>query len=515
MSRGTRGSVYRSIQTLFGVGSFAGMTDSQLLERFLTRGGEEAEAAFAALVANHGPMVWDLCRGILVDPHAAEDAFQATFLVLVRKAGSIRRRDAVGPWLHGVARRVAVRAKRAAARWPRGEARVTEMTAPPGPDPLRRNEFEALHEEVSRLAEKYRAPLVLCYFEGRTQAEAAQLLHCPVGTVGVRLYRARELLRGRMARRGCALAVGWAGATFGSETAQAAIPSGLVELTIEAAMRAAAGGRLAAGAFPAAVTQLAEGVIRTMTITKLTVAAASVLAAGLVTAGAGWLAAGAGGQRAQVGPLAAAPQQAGDQVLKARAASTKNLMQLGLAMHNYAHENQKRFPAAAIQKDGKPLLSWRVALLPYLAQQALYAKFHLDEPWDSPHNKTLLDEMPATYASPVPKDDPKSSTYYQVFAGPGTLFGGEEGTKIDDIADGSAMTIMIVEAANPVPWTKPEDVPFNAAQPLPQLGGLFEDGFNVLFADGSARFIRKNVPPNVLRALITYNGREMVTLDQF
>ena len=120
MSRDS-GSILRSLRTLFSVGTAGGMTDGQLLEQFLSRRGEEAEAAFAALVASHGPMVWDVCRGILADSHAAEDAFQATFLVLVRRAGSIRRRDAVGPWLHGVARRVAVRARAVAARRRRRE----------------------------------------------------------------------------------------------------------------------------------------------------------------------------------------------------------------------------------------------------------------------------------------------------------------------------------------------------------------------------------------------------------
>jgi polysaccharide biosynthesis/export protein len=152
-----------------------------LLEQFLSRRDEGAEAAFTALVSLHGPMVWDLCRGILSDPHAAEDAFQATFLILVRRAGSIRRRDAVGSWLHGVARRVAVRARAAEARRRRQEGQGREMKAipMPAPDVAGREQVEALHEEVDRLMEKYRTPVVLCYFEGRTHAEAARLLECP------------------------------------------------------------------------------------------------------------------------------------------------------------------------------------------------------------------------------------------------------------------------------------------------------------------------------------------------
>jgi RNA polymerase sigma factor (sigma-70 family) len=165
MPKKVEGSTVRSIQTLFSVGSVGGMTDGQLLEQFLCRRDEGAEAAFTALVSLHGPMVWDLCRSILSDPHAAEDAFQATFLILARRAGSIRRPDAVGPWLHGVGRRVAVRARAAEARRRRHEGQGREMKAipTPAPDPSGREQVEALHEEVDRLTEKYRTPLVLCF----------------------------------------------------------------------------------------------------------------------------------------------------------------------------------------------------------------------------------------------------------------------------------------------------------------------------------------------------------------
>ena len=174
-------------------------------------------------------------------------------------------------------------------------------------------------------------------------------------------------------------------------------------------------------------------------------------------------------------------------------------------------------PPAAIRKDGKPLLSWRVAILQHLdgKEKALYEKFHLDEPWDSPHNKKLLDQMPDIYAPVTKKDEPKHSTYYQVFTGPGALFGGDEGTKLKDIWDGTAWTIMVVEAADPVPWTKPEDLPFNKGERLPQVGGLFKDTFHAAMADGSVRRIVKKVDPIVLRALITSRGGEVISADTF
>jgi hypothetical protein len=259
-----------------------------------------------------------------------------------------------------------------------------------------------------------------------------------------------------------------------------------------------------------------------MIITKLTGCVAAVLlATGAVTVGRGRLAGDpkpnpAGPAPAPVAVAAAPAQgQANQNDAAARSQSMNNLMQIGLAMHNYAGSHGDAFPAAAIRKDGKALLSWRVAILPYLDQGELYEKFHLDEPWDSPHNIALLDQMPDIYAPVTHQDESKHSTYYQVFTGRGALFGGAEGTKLADIKDGTAWTIMIVEAAKPVPWTKPEDLPFDASKPLPKLGGLLEDGFCACFADGSARFLKRNVGSKVLKALITANGREKVSGDEF
>jgi RNA polymerase sigma factor (sigma-70 family) len=529
MPRRVHGSALRSIQTLFSVGSVGGMTDGQLMEQFLCRRDEGAEAAFTALVRIHGPMVWDVCCGILSDWHAAEDAFQATFLVLARRAGSIRRRDAVGPWLHGVARRVAIRARAAAGRRQPREGKAVEMMATPNPDQILREQIEVLHEEVDRLAEKYRSPLLLCYFEGRTHVEAARQLKCPVGTVSFRLSRARELLRARLTRRGLALPAVWVGAMLRPETASAAMPIGLAEATIKVAMNLAAGKVMTAGMVPVSMAGLVKGEIRTMIFTKLTMITAGVVATGFVAAGVGLLVAGSraaplvqwaaapaqagGGGAAPLVQRAVAPAQADGDDQEARAASSKNLLSLGLAMLNFAHD-KNQFPATAVRKDGKPLLSWRVALLPFLDEQALYNKFHLDEPWDGPHNKGLLDQMPAIYA-PVRRrnEDSKHSTYYQVLAGPGALFGGDGGPKRDEIKDGADLTIMVVEAAKPVPWTKPDDVLFEKGKPLPELGGLFKDGFHALFANGRVLFLSRKNKLEVLRALITPNGGEAISDD--
>jgi hypothetical protein len=183
-------------------------------------------------------------------------------------------------------------------------------------------------------------------------------------------------------------------------------------------------------------------------------------------------------------------------------------------MHGY-HDNRRAFPAAAIySKDGKPLLSWRVALLPYLDQKNLFNQFKLDEPWDSPHNKKLLSKMPKFYA-PVGVDTKQPhSTFYRVFVGPGAAFEGTQGQRITGFTDGTANTVLVVEAGEEVPWTKPDELKFDPKGKLPKLGGHFKGGFNVLMADGTVRFIRADFDPQILRAAITRNGGEVIDFDK-
>jgi prepilin-type processing-associated H-X9-DG protein len=211
----------------------------------------------------------------------------------------------------------------------------------------------------------------------------------------------------------------------------------------------------------------------------------------------------------------------------ARVRSSNNLKMLGLAMHEY-HNQYNKLPRPAIYSpQGKPLLSWRVAILPFLEREALYMQFHLDEPWDSEHNLELLKVMPKEYAPVVGADSaPPYATYYQVFtsdwvraqATPGwAMFNSQpqpDGLALTmamvSAADGTANTLMIAEAWHPVPWTRPDDLPYAPDQPLPKLGGLFPNGFNAAFADGSVRFINRDTDEAVLRALITWNGGEQI-----
>ncbi len=255
------------------------------------------EVAFEALVERHGPMVFQVCRSVLSDPHDAQDAFQATFLVLARRAGSIRERGSVASWLFGVAARVAARARVAAARRRKHESGAAAMAARQGvnwsvPWPeceQERDELDraaALHEELARLPQKYREPVVLCYLEGRTYQEVADKLRRPIGTVKVRLSPAHGLLRGRLARRGLGLPAGLAAVDVVAESASAALPPGVVRTTIEAVARVGTG-RLAVGGIVPPALELSNGVLRTMTMTRTLRVASAVLVVGMIALGAG------------------------------------------------------------------------------------------------------------------------------------------------------------------------------------------------------------------------------------
>ena len=190
-----------------------------------------------------------------------------------------------------------------------------------------------------------------------------------------------------------------------------------------------------------------------------------------------------------------------------RAQSANNLKQIALAMHNYADAMRSVPAQATYDKNGKPMLSWRVLILPYVDQQALYNEFHLNEPWDSEHNKKLLAKMPKLYASPYDENTLKDhTTYYQGFFGKGCFFEGKQGLSFPrDFPDGTSNTIMVVEASKAVPWTKPEDIPYDAAKPLPKLGRPGAKGFQVGMCDGSVRFISETITEKTLRNAITRN----------
>jgi RNA polymerase sigma factor (sigma-70 family) len=280
MSNAGSSDLLRRVRTLFGSGVVAGLSDAELMERFRAKRATAedatlaAEAAFAALVARHGPMVLGVCRRALADPNDIDDAFQATFLVLVRRARSVRVGDSLGRWLYGVARRVAAKAQ---ARSQRDRGRIAPLEDDPvAPvDPACRvGLLTALDEEVRRLPGKYRAPIVLCHLEGLTHAEAADRLRWPVGTVSGRLSRARDLLRERLVRRGVAPGV----ALLSSEGVRAAVPETLATATVRAATQLAMGGRSQAAAASTSAVSLMKAVLRAAAVIRLKVAAVVVLA---------------------------------------------------------------------------------------------------------------------------------------------------------------------------------------------------------------------------------------------
>jgi RNA polymerase sigma factor (sigma-70 family) len=258
-----------------------GPTDGQLLEDFL---GSRDGSALEALVRRHGPMVWAVCRRVLRSHHDAEDAFQAAFLVLVRRASSIRPRERVGCWLHGVALRTALKARSTAARRNERERLVAQL---PEPEAGRQDGHDlrlAIDEELGRLPEKYRVLLVLCDLEGRTRKEVARQLGCPEGTVGGRLARARALLAGRLARRGLAVPAAAVATVLARGAASAGVPAAVSSGTVRAAGLVAAG-QAATGLISARVAALTDGVLQAMLLRKVKAVAAVLLATAFAVGG--------------------------------------------------------------------------------------------------------------------------------------------------------------------------------------------------------------------------------------
>lgn len=277
------GTYVQPIAALFAAGTTIGLADAELLDRFEGGEGESARVAFEALVERHGPMVFRVCRGVLRDAHDSEDAFQATFLVLARKARSIRRRDSLSAWLHGVAYHVATSARSTADRRRSHERKAGESRPKSGGGGDWDDLGAVVHEELDRLPDRYRTAVSLCYLEGLTQHEAAERMGWPLGTLQSRLARGRERLRVRLTRRGLAPSVALAASSFAIDGAQAAVPAALASSTARLAMSRP----LAVGAFPAAVKILAEGVVRSMLLTQLkTVGLALGVTAGLIATGA-------------------------------------------------------------------------------------------------------------------------------------------------------------------------------------------------------------------------------------
>ena len=281
MMQSSMGNLVEAIRKLARSEALDDQADGHLLSRFVN---DRDEAAFQTLVQRHGPSVLGLCRRMLGDAHLAEDAFQATFLVLVRRAASIVRQETVGCWLSGVAYRVALRARHDMVRQQTNEQSYANMTKPSETkaDP----EMGAvLEQELQRLPEKYRAPLLLCYLEGKTKSEAARQLGWSDGAVHGRLERAREKLRTRLTKRGIALSAPALFPLLSNHAAPAAVPVALLDTTTRSALLFLTG-RLAAGLISIQVLCLAEGVLKTMWVTKMKLSLSVLALVTIVVAGA-------------------------------------------------------------------------------------------------------------------------------------------------------------------------------------------------------------------------------------
>ena len=283
MSRRT--DILRESEVLFSVGTVGTASDARLLEQFVGQPGATAEMAFETLVRRHGPMVLGVCRDLLRDPHAADDAFQATFLVLARKAGKIGKRHLLGNWLYGVALRTALKARAQAARRVRHERQAATMVVEAVDKDSTSNDLaELLHREVNRLPQTYRAAIVLCHMEGRSYAVAACQLGLTEDAVRGRLARARDILRDRLSRREAMLGSGLIVTDLPRRTLAAVLP-GLSKATIRASMGITTSATGSGGVISARVVHLSKGVLRNMLVTKLKAVACVVLLVGSATIG--------------------------------------------------------------------------------------------------------------------------------------------------------------------------------------------------------------------------------------
>jgi RNA polymerase sigma factor (sigma-70 family) len=309
------------------------LSDGQLLDCFISR---RDEAAVSALVRRHGPMVWGVCRRILRDYHDAEDAFQATFLVLIRKATSIVQREMVGNWLYGVAHQTALKARATTAKRQAREKHVNEMPEPEGlTEPELWHDLQGLlDQELSQLPDKYRVAIVLCDLQGKTRKQVARQLKIPEGTLSSRLTTARTMLAKRLARHGVTVSGGALAVVLSQKAASACAPNSVVSSTIKAATMIAAGNGVA-GIASIKVAALTEGVVKAMLMTKLKIATAVVLAVGML---------GLGGTLVTYRALAFEPGASPNAATRAAAGEDQDKVVLDASIPRHADDAEKRKP---------------------------------------------------------------------------------------------------------------------------------------------------------------------------
>ncbi len=531
MARASFDRAMSNLRTLVAGHGLKEQGDGELLRAFARTGNQEA---FAVLVKRHGPLVLAQCRRVLRQTEDAEDAFQATFVMLARQAAALAKRDSVTGWLHGVALRLSLNARRAALRRRAHEGQVTCMSpSTPEREASWREVQILLDKEIQRLPDSLREPFILCTLNGESHATVARRLSIKEGTVKSRLAEARKRLQQHLSRRGVELSAVLGAVAVASETATATAPIGLMAKAVEAGVAAAVSGGLPEGVVSAGAAVLVKGMVTSMMLKKIVLGAALVITAagalGVSIAGIGTHASKApstvnresaveNAAREKPVPTGTAEVQEATQKVERdgkadQKKSADNLNRIGRAMHSYHDDFRHLPPWAIMSNDKKPLLSWRVAILPYLGQGALFREFKLDEPWDSTHNKKLLARMPDLYSPPGINTTEPFSTFYQVFVGPGTAFEGPQGIPIQTITDGSVNVVMVAEAGEPVPWTKPKDLPYQRNKALPKLGGIFGGEFFAVACDGSVHAIRRDPDSRLMHFFIQRDDGNPFDLD--
>jgi RNA polymerase sigma factor (sigma-70 family) len=301
MARAKPGTILRHLRDLVGAEQWRDRSDAELLQRFVE---QRDDGAFAALVRRHGALVWGVCRQMLGHDQDAEDAFQAAFLAMARRAGRVRRGEAIAGWLHRVAGRVAKRAVVERSRRRHHERQAAALPRAERPGEGGWQELQAiLQAELDRLPEKYRSAFIVCCLEGKSRAEAARQLDIKEGTLSSRLAHARQVLQNRLARRGVELPAMLTAAAL--LVAESRVPAAMVHATTQAAVLFAAGGNAATGYVSAQALTFAEEVIQAMFVTKLKVGAMVILTASVLVGGAGLAA-----YQAQTTAQPGAPKQA-------------------------------------------------------------------------------------------------------------------------------------------------------------------------------------------------------------
>ncbi|WP_020468474.1 sigma-70 family RNA polymerase sigma factor [Zavarzinella formosa] len=575
----------------------ASPSDLLLWNRFVQSNEQDA---FEVLVHRHGSMVLACAHRILSDRSEAEDVFQATFLTLARSKNRIRDPQSLTSWLYRTAFRIAnkLRGKRRGVRAMPAEAEAVSAAATES-DIAWREVRGILDEELQRLPEKIRSPLLLCYLTGLTRDEAAKQLGCSFDQLKRRLEQGRNTLRRRLEHRGIAGA-GLALAVLSPELLQATVSPPLVEVCVALVF-----------VRDTVVPQTVAALTLTTTLTKGFIMKTIIASALCISLGVwGYTTTGNSREPQEKTPPPGEPtpepktgatpavdpadNRQADFLQRRR--SFKNLQGIVRAIHAYS-DTHNFLPADIRDKTGKPLLSWRVVILPYMGDKAseeLYRQFKLNEPWDSEHNFKLLAKMPDIYRVGIePKDS--SHTYYQAFAGPGTPlhpmpvslglnedkpaeggsgggpggFGSAPGAGspppirgsglqgipapgipsgpgggappaglpagpglspvpgtppsgagpkpgeyprigLFSITDGTSNTLAVVEAGPSVAWTKPADLPFDPAKPMPKMAGPFSNAIHVAMMDGSACALKRGLDDKLLRILVKMDDGEVI-----